>query len=55
MPVTDLVRRMGAGGLTRCPVVASAGSLRLVGFVSPSDLLRARIQSIGNAEEEREG
>jgi CBS domain-containing protein len=55
MPVTDLVRRMGARGLIRCPVVAAAGSRRLVGFVSPSDLLKARIRTLGDAEEERDG
>lgn len=54
MPVTELVRRMGARGLIRCPVVAQEGSRRLVGFVSPSDLLRARIRSLEDTAEERE-
>ncbi len=53
MPVTDLIRRMGTRGLTRCPVVLSASSRRLVGFVSPSDLLRVRLRSIGEDEGER--
>ncbi|MGH9442586.1 MAG: chloride channel protein [Thermoanaerobaculia bacterium] len=61
MPVTDLVRRMGQRGLTRCPVTAGNGSNRLVGFVSPSDLLRARIRSLdetwvdGAADSSRRG
>jgi CIC family chloride channel protein len=46
MPVPLLVRRMGERGLARCPVVAANGSKRLVGFVSPSDLLRARIRGL---------
>lgn len=54
MPVTELIRRMGAGSLTRCPVVAPAGSRRLVGFVSPSDLLRARLRSVAVGEDEDE-
>jgi CIC family chloride channel protein len=54
MAVTDLVRRMGARGLIRCPVVAAAGSRRLVGFVSPSDLLRARIRSLEDPPNEPE-
>jgi CIC family chloride channel protein len=55
MPVIDLVRQMGVGGSIRCPVVAEKGSRRLVGFVSPSDLLRARIRSLGDGEERKEG
>ncbi len=54
MSVPELVRRMGARGLIRCPVVAGAGSRRLVGFVSPSDLLRARIRSLEDTADERE-
>lgn len=54
MPVQELVRRMGARGLIRCPVVAGEGSRRLVGFVSPSDLLRARIRSLDETADERE-
>lgn len=49
MPVTELVRQMGIGGSIRCPVVADKDSLRLVGFVSPSDLLRARIRSLDDS------
>jgi CIC family chloride channel protein len=54
MPVNDLVRRMGARGLIRCPVVEREGSRRLVGFVSPSDLLRARIRSLDDMADEKE-
>ena len=54
MPIEDLIRRMGARGLIRCPVVASEGSRRLVGFVSPSDLLRVRLRIVGDGEDEGE-
>lgn len=41
--VHDLLGRMHATGVDRCPVVDAAGVV--VGFVSPSDLVRARFRS----------
>jgi CIC family chloride channel protein len=49
MLVTELVRSMGNNATTRCPVTAADGSGRLVGFVSPRDLLRARIRVLDDA------
>ena len=49
-PARDLIARMAAAGVTRCPVVAADGSGRLTGFVSPSDLLEARIRRTRAAE-----
>jgi len=42
----DLLRRMAQAAISRCPVVSDDGSGRLVGFVSPPDLLRARLRAI---------
>lgn len=39
----EVVRRMKLHGVDRCPVVDSDASNRLVGFLSPADILRARI------------
>ena len=44
--VRALVSRMAAAGVSRCPVIAADGSGRLVGFVTPHDLLEARIRRI---------
>ncbi|HEX9163440.1 MAG TPA: chloride channel protein [Thermoanaerobaculia bacterium] len=41
--VIEVVRRMQLNGVDRCPVVDSDASNKLVGFLSPSDILRARI------------
>jgi len=49
MSVTELVRSMGKSGANRCPVTAADGSGRLVGFVSPQDLLRARIRGLDDS------
>ncbi len=43
--------RLGAARETRCPVVESVAHPRLVGFLAPSDLLRARLLA---SHEERE-
>jgi CIC family chloride channel protein len=48
--VRALVARMAAAGVTRCPVVAADGSGRLTGFLSPFDLLEARIRRTAAAE-----
>ena len=39
----EVVRRMQMNGVDRCPVVDEAASRRLVGFLSPTDILRARM------------
>jgi CIC family chloride channel protein len=39
-----LAQRLAEAGQTRCPVVESAGRPRVVGFIAPSDLLRARVR-----------
>lgn len=42
--VRDLLDRMAATGVDRCPVVDASGTV--VGFVSPSDLMRARFREL---------
>jgi CIC family chloride channel protein len=49
-PMRRLVARMAAAGVTRCPVVTADGSGLLAGFVSPADLLGARIRSARAAD-----
>ncbi|MGZ7040739.1 MAG: chloride channel protein [Thermoanaerobaculia bacterium] len=39
----ELVRRMEMAGVDRCPVVDNDPMRRVIGFLSPSDILRARI------------
>jgi len=41
-PVIDLVRRMQVNGVDRSPVIDE--SRKIVGFISPSDILRARMR-----------
>lgn len=41
--VTDVIVRMQLTGVDRCPVIDDAQSRQVVGFLSPSDLLRARM------------
>jgi chloride channel protein, CIC family len=48
--VHDLLGRMHATGVDRCPVVDGAGVV--VGFVSPSDLVRARLHRQAEAGDE---
>ncbi len=43
-PVHDVVARMAIDNVDRCPVVAADGSKHVVGFLSPADLVRARLR-----------
>src|SRR5205807_10633991 len=40
----DVVARMAMESVDRCAVVAADGSRRVVGFLSPADVVRARLQ-----------
>jgi predicted transcriptional regulator len=42
--VRDLLDRMAATGVDRCPVVDAGGTV--VGFIGPSDLVRARFREL---------
>lgn len=42
--VIDIVHRMHMSGVDRCPVIESNRSRRVVGFLSPSDILRIRMR-----------
>jgi CIC family chloride channel protein len=53
-PLDRLSLRMGAARITRCPVVESAALPRLVGFIAPSDMLRARVRSAADHAGEME-
>ena len=46
----DVLRRMARDGVDRLPVVSADGTGRLVGFISPPDLLRARLKTLMEAE-----
>jgi CBS domain-containing protein len=48
-PVIDVVRRMQMNGADRSPVVDE--SQRIVGFISPSDILRVRMRHVTPEEE----
>lgn len=52
--VIDVVHQMQLRGIDRCPVVDSHASRRVVGFLSPSDILRIRIQDPGSPNDEFE-
>jgi CIC family chloride channel protein len=43
-PLDRLSHRLGAAGETRCPVVESERHPSLVGFITPGDILRARVR-----------
>jgi CIC family chloride channel protein len=43
-PLHDVVARMAMENVDRCPVVAADGSRKVVGFLSPADLVRARFR-----------
>jgi CIC family chloride channel protein len=47
----ELVRRMQMNGIDRCPVVESPSG-KLVGFISPTDIVRARTRRSAAAEDE---
>lgn len=47
--VIDAIRRMASNGIDRCAVVSADG--RLAGFLSPSDILRARMNRAAAPEE----
>jgi chloride channel protein, CIC family len=49
--VIELVRRMQLSGSDRSPVIDGEQSRKVVGFVSPSDILRVRLRQ-GSSEEE---
>lgn len=49
--VTDVVRQMHVRGVDRCPVIDGPLSRRVVGFLSPSDILRIRIRDARDAED----
>lgn len=42
--VIDVIQQMQVRGVDRCPVVETHASQRLVGFLSPSDILRIRLR-----------
>ncbi|HWS71173.1 MAG TPA: chloride channel protein [Thermoanaerobaculia bacterium] len=50
--VIDAIRRMASSGIDRCAVVDANG--RLAGFLSPSDLLRARMTRAAAPSDERD-
>jgi CIC family chloride channel protein len=52
--VIDIVHRMHLRGVDRCPVIDSNRSRRVVGFLSPSDILRIRMRRGAPASEEFE-
>jgi chloride channel protein, CIC family len=49
--VIDVVRQMHVRSVDRCPVIDGPVSRRVVGFLSPSDILRIRIRARESSEE----
>jgi CBS domain-containing protein len=49
--VVELVRRMQYSGADRSPVIDDEQSRKIVGFVSPADILRIRIRQLPAEEE----
>jgi chloride channel protein, CIC family len=52
--ITDIVHRMHLRGVDRCPVIESARTRKVVGFLSPSDILRMRMRRGTPASDEFE-
>jgi CIC family chloride channel protein len=50
--LVDVVHQMQLRGVDRCPVVDAHGTRRLIGFLSPSDILRARMRIAAVAHDE---
>jgi len=50
-PLNDVVARLALENIDRCPVLDNSN--RVVGFLSPSDLVRARFRAAGEAATER--
>ena len=50
--VIDVVHQMQVRGVDRCPVVESHATRRVVGFLSPSDILRIRLRDSSPANDE---
>ena len=50
--VVDAVHRMQLEGVDRCAVIDGESSRRVVGFLSPSDILRARMAHSARSEDE---
>lgn len=51
-PIADVLSRMARSAVDRCPVIAADGSGRLVGFISPPDLLRVRLRAMAETGED---
>lgn len=47
----DLVQRMQQSGIDRSPVIDSEESRRVIGFISPSDILRVRLRQTRSEDE----
>jgi len=48
----DVVHQMQLLGVDRCPVVDAHGTRRVVGFLSPSDVLRTRMRHVAVAKDD---